>query len=230
MNNKILLINRDEDTCQGLTQLLTQESYDITVCRDGFDGLQRAITEPYQLIMSDVSLPSLSGFELLKKLRANTQTPVMMYSSREDSFDRIYALELGADDYIVKGGDRRELVARINAIVRRMQSFKSGRHSQQITVNKVTLSLATREVYSHDMLLSLTGLEFEVLRFLMVNAGHTIAKNDIAQQVLRREVSYYDRSIDMHISNIRKKIAKTTKDVKIKTVRGVGYIFLPGLD
>lgn len=227
-DRKILLIHHDQDTCQTLSQLLAQESYDITICQDGLSGFQSAMSEQYLLIMSDVVLPTLNGFELLKKLRPNVQTPILMYSSREDPFDSIYAFELGADDYVVKGANNRELIARINALIRRMHNVKSNTRTKNIVVNQISLSVSTREVCCHEQLLSLTSLEFDVLHYLILHAGSVISKADITIKVLKREASYYDRSIDMHISNIRKKIAKTTPDIKIKTVRGAGYIFLQG--
>jgi len=228
MQNSILLIDNDRELTAELSHYLASEGFELTVCNDGVSGLMEANRGQYNLILSDLVLPKLSGFEFLKQLRSTNQTPVMMLTERDDQFDRIYALELGADDYLCKPFNHRELVARIKSIVRRMLYFKPLEAQNTLSSNELMLSATTREVYCHGQELKLTGFEFEILSLLMANAGTVVDKEKIAEQVLRRPLSSFDRSIDMHISKIRKKIAEITELEKIKTVRGAGYIFLTG--
>ena len=228
MQNSILLIDNDRELTAELSHYLASEGFELTVCNDGVSGLMEANRGQYNLILSDLVLPKRSGFEFLKQLRSTNQTPVMMLTERDDQFDRIYALELGADDYLCKPFNHRELVARIKSIVRRMLYFKPLEAQNTLSSNELMLSATTREVYCHGQELKLTGFEFEILSLLMANAGTVVDKEKIAEQVLRRPLSSFDRSIDMHISKIRKKIAEITELEKIKTVRGAGYIFLTG--
>ncbi|WP_448548039.1 response regulator transcription factor [Thalassotalea fusca] len=226
MANKILLIDSDKDLTTTLNTLLQQEGFEVTSCFDGICGLQQALEHSFDLILLDVVLPEMNGFELLKQLRPTNRTPVMIISSRDDHFDRIYALEIGADDYLAKPLNNRELVARINAMMRRVRHIDNNRHQNILHINEVELSLTTRQVHCNGSLLDLTGSEFQVLYYLMANAGKVIAKDQIGESVLGRKISYYDRSIDMHISNIRKKLSVAEQPSKIKTIRGAGYIFL----
>ncbi|WDE14263.1 response regulator transcription factor [Thalassomonas haliotis] len=228
MQNSILLIDNDRELTAELSHYLASEGFALTVCNDGISGLMEANRGQYQLILSDLVLPKLNGFEFLKQLRSTNQTPVMMLTERDDQFDRIYALELGADDYLCKPFNHRELVARIKSIVRRMLYFKPMEAQNTVKSNGLVLSTTTREAYCHGAELNLTGFEFEMLSLLMAHAGTVVDKDKIADQVLRRPLSSFDRSIDMHISKIRKKIALITDQEKIKTVRGAGYIFLTG--
>ncbi|WDE08000.1 response regulator transcription factor [Thalassomonas viridans] len=228
MQHSILLIDNDRELTAELSHYLASEGFELTVCNDGASGLMEANRGQYNLILSDLVLPKLSGFEFLKQLRSTNQTPVMMLTARDDQFDRIYALELGADDYLCKPFNHRELVARIKSIVRRMLYFKPAQPENTLNSNELMLSSTTREVYCHGQELNLTGFEFEILSLLMANAGTVVDKEKIADRVLRRPLSSFDRSIDMHISKIRKKIAEITDQEKIKTVRGAGYIFLTG--
>ncbi len=150
----------------------------------------------------------------------------MILSSRDDIFDKVYALEIGADDYLTKPVNNRELLARINAITRRTQAADRLQVNKVFNINDISLCLSTREVHCQDKLLKLTGYEFGVLHFLILNAGKVVSKDSIGEYVHGRAVPYNDRSIDMHISNIRKKISMFVDGQKIKTVRGAGYILL----
>jgi len=226
MTNKVLLIDSDNDLTTSLSALLQLEGFEVTTCSDGISGLQQALEHNFDLILLDVVLPEMNGFELLKQLRPTNRTPVMIISARDDHFDRIYALEIGADDYLAKPLNNRELVARINAMMRRLRHIDNYRHQNVLHINEVELSLTTRQVHCNGNLLDLTGSEFQVLYYLMANAGKVIAKDQIGESVLGRKISYYDRSIDMHISNIRKKLSVAAQPSKIKTIRGAGYIFL----
>mgnify|MGYP000129387353 CR=1 FL=1 len=226
MTGKLLLIDSDIELTRTLSSLLTQEGFVVTTCHDGITGLQQALEFDYDLILLDVVMPDINGFELLRRLRPANRTPVIIVSARDDHFDRIYALEIGADDYLAKPINCRELIARINAMLRRMRHIDSYKSQNKLHINDVELSLTTRQVHCNGNLLDFTGSEFQVLYFLMANAGKVIAKDQIGESVLGRKISYYDRSIDMHISNIRKKLAIAADNHKIKTIRGAGYIFL----
>lgn len=226
IKKKILIVDNDNKTLEPIETLLTNEGYEITICNDGLKALQEANRAHYQLILIDIVIPNLNGFELLKKLRLSNKTPVMMMSSRDDLFDKIYALEVGADDYLTKPFNQRELLARINAIERRSQVGNNTKFNQAFKINDIFLCISTREAQCKDNPLELTGYEFEVLHFLLLHSGQIVSKDRISEHVHGRAALYNDRSIDMHISNIRKKISMFASGQKIKTVRGAGYIFL----
>lgn len=223
---RVLIVDSDRESQKIMGTLLINEGFEVTVCNDGIKALQEANNVQYQLILLDVIVPNLNGFELLKRLRSNNKTPVMILSSRYDVFDKIYALEMGADDYLTKPVNQRELLARINSITRRVEMLRSPQDDEKLNVNDISLCLSTREVHCCGGSLDLTGYEFEVLHFLILNAGKVVSKDKIGEYVHGRTVPYHDRSIDMHISNIRKKISAFFGGQKIKTVRGAGYVFL----
>ena len=202
-NNKILIIDNDP-TIASLTQaLLVNEGVEVTVFDDALDALYQANKEQYQLILLEIVFPNLDGFELIKKIRLNNKTPMMIMSKRDDVFDKIYALEIGADDYVTKPFNQRELLARINALVRRSRIVHQTSEQRSLDVNGIQICLSTREVKCSGILLTLTGYEFEVLHFLIINAGSVMSKDKIGEHVLGRAIPYNARSIDMHISNIR---------------------------
>ena len=223
---RILIVDDDTESVQSIYTFLMNEGFETTICNDGLKALQEANRIQYQLILLDIIVPNLDGFELLKKLRLNNKTPVIIMTSRDDLFDKIYSLEIGADDYLTKPVNRRELLARMNAITRRIRVEGSQQVNKVSSVNDISFSLSTRDVYCRGCSLNLTGYEFEVLHFLVINAGSIVSKDSIAEYVHGRSVPYNDRSIDMHICNIRKKISTLVADQKIKTIRSAGYIFL----
>jgi two-component system response regulator CpxR len=223
---RVLIVGGDNKSHQITEEILVNEGFDVTLCNDGVKALQQVNRIEYQLILLDIVIPSLNGFELLKILRLNNKAPTMMLSSHYDKLDKIYALEMGADDYLIKPVNRRELLARINSIARRSEMICNFQLEEALKVNDISVGIATREVHCCGVLLNLTGYEFEVLHILILNAGKIVSKDKIGEYVHGRAVPYYDRSIDMHISNIRKKIAAFVITPKIKTVRGAGYVFL----
>jgi len=223
---RILIVDSDVETLEPIERFLINEGFEVTICDDGIKALEEANKVQYQLILLDIITPNVNGFELLKKLRPNNKTPIMILTSRDDLFDKIYGLEIGADDYVIKPINQRELLARINAIARRVRIVENAIFSETLKINDISLCKSTREAHCCGSSLQLTGYEFEVLHFLILNAGKVASKNRIGEYVHGRAVPYNDRSIDMHISNIRKKIAMFSNDLKIKTVRGAGYIFI----
>jgi two-component system response regulator CpxR len=174
-------------------------------------------------------MPGLSGFEVLKALGGNHKTPILMLTAKGDNASRILGLELGADDYLPKPFQHRELLARINAILRRINIVKNNKaQTSALQVNGVKLNHATRQVSCHNQHIELTGTEYQIIEHLMSKPGGIVSKSEISEQVLKRKLSAFDRSIDMHVSNIRRKLLPFSPSDKLKTIRGLGYIFLAG--
>ena len=224
------MIDHDTGLCELLSEYLTAQGFQIECAHDGEQGLKQALEQEYALILLDVMLPKLDGFEVLKQLRQTKLTPVIMLTAKGEDFDRIFGLELGADDYIPKPFNHRELLARVKAITRRIEHITSlaNTSSNKLTVNNIVINLAAREAYVDEHPLSLTGTEYEVLALLVKHAGEVVSKEQISEEVLGRRLASFDRSIDMHLSNIRKKIAEFNNAERIKTMRGTGYVFIQG--
>jgi two-component system response regulator CpxR len=226
---KILIIDDDRELTELLTEYLSYEGFELEACHDGVAGLARAYDESFSLILLDVMMPKLNGFEVLKALGGQHKTPILMLTAKGDNDDRVLGLELGADDYLAKPFQHRELLARINAILRRINIVKTHENTiSQLQINEVRLDHATRQVFCHQQLVELTGTEFQILDLLMNNASKIVSKAKISEQILKRKLSAFDRSIDMHISNIRRKLLEFSPTDKLKTIRGAGYIFLSG--
>ncbi|KJY89878.1 DNA-binding response regulator [Pseudoalteromonas piscicida] len=226
MKHSILLIDDDQELCGLLKEYFTAEGFEVAMAHTGTEGLQLALKQNFDLILLDVMLPEMDGFEVLKALRVQKMTPVIMLTAKGDDFDRIFGLELGADDYIPKPFNHRELLARVKAITRRVDHYKQHSPDDTFTIHQLRLDVASRSATVNGGVLSLTGTEYEVLLLLVRTAGEVVDKQTISRQVLGRPLVPYDRSIDMHVSNVRKKIAALSEHTYIKTIRGAGYIFL----
>jgi two-component system response regulator CpxR len=225
----ILLIDDDTEIAELLTEFLASEGFELTCRFDGLSGLEEIRSGQYDLILLDVMLPNLTGFEVLKALGGKSTTPIMMLTAKGDDDDRILGLELGADDYLAKPYNHRELVARIKAIFRRLALMQAkDEQNSLLVVNDVQLNHGTRSVTCHQQPVELTGTEYQILQHLMEHHGQIISKESLYEQVLGRKISAFDRSIDMHVSNIRRKLLPLSPSDKIKTVRGAGYLFLSG--
>lgn len=224
------MIDDDTGLCELLSEYLTVQGFEIQSVHDGEQGLKLAQANDYALILLDVMLPTLDGFEVLKQLRQTKLTPVIMLTAKGEDFDRIFGLELGADDYIPKPFNHRELLARVKAITRRIEHINSLNvaTTSKLLVNGITVNLAAREASIDGSTLTLTGTEYEILTLLCKNAGEVVSKEQISEEVLGRRLASFDRSIDMHVSNIRKKIAEHIPSERIKTMRGTGYVFIQG--
>lgn len=224
------MIDDDTGLCELLSEYLSSQGFEIQSVHDGEQGLKLAQENDYALILLDVMLPTLDGFEVLKQLRQTKLTPVIMLTAKGEDFDRIFGLELGADDYIPKPFNHRELLARVKAITRRIEHINSLNinTTNKLLVNGVTINLAAREASIDENTLTLTGTEYEILALLCKNASQVVSKEQISEEVLGRRLASFDRSIDMHVSNIRKKIAEHIKTERIKTMRGSGYVFIQG--
>lgn len=224
----LLLVDDDYELVELLTEFLTSEGYKVSTSKDGLDGLERAQTEKFDLILLDVMMPKLNGLDLLKALGDKHPTPILMLTAKGDDTDRILGLELGADDYLAKPYNPIELLARIKAIIRRVEKIQQQDKKQEIEQNGVLIKCSTRQVFCHQKLTVLTGTEFEMLHLLMENVDSIVSKEQLSEQVLNRTLSAFDRSIDMHISNIRRKLQQNNQSEKIKTIRGIGYVFMSG--
>jgi two-component system response regulator CpxR len=230
----ILLIDDDAELAELLTEYLETEDFKVTSCLDGASGLAKAFDDSFDLILLDVMMPILNGFEVLKALGGNHKTPILMLTAKGDDNDRILGLELGADDYLAKPFKHRELLARIKAILRRISIVKSQNAAEvntptkQLTINQVKVNQATREITCRDHLLELTGTEYLVLVYMIENHSKIISKAEISEQVLQRKLSPYDRTVDVHVGNVRRKLLVIDPVDKMKTVRGAGYVFLLG--
>lgn len=223
---KLLLIDDDKELTQLINEYLTAEGFDVDMVHDGQQALDIPDPEKYAAIVLDVMLPVKSGFEVLKQLRKKCQTPVLMLTARGDTIDRVIGLEIGADDYLPKPCDPRELVARIRAVLRRAVPATTAQPAvERLTTEKLSLHLGSRSVSWNEIDVPLTGTEFSVLELLVRSAGQVISKDDMTEQALNRKLTPYDRSIDVHVSNIRKKLtqAGASKDLIIN-VRGAGYM------
>lgn len=224
--NKVLIIDDDEDLCELVSEYLSVEGFDTSVVHDGRSGLDAARTGAYDLAILDVMLPKMNGFEVLKNLSTDSSLPVLMLTARGDDMERIVGLESGADDYLPKPFNPRELVARLRAILRRSTTDGTERTSEKINVDDIELSEASRTAKLNGDEVILTSVEFDLLKHLLLEAGKIIKKEDLSVRVLDRELSPYDRSLDMHISNLRKKLGlRPDGSDRIKTVRSVGYIY-----
>ncbi|HBS41752.1 MAG TPA: DNA-binding response regulator [Oceanospirillales bacterium] len=225
----ILLIDDDVELSELLGEYLSMEGYELTPVHNGEDGLQQALTGKYDLILLDVMLPRKNGFEVLRNLRAQSSIPVIMLTARGESVDRVLGLEHGADDYIAKPYDPHELIARVKALFRRidMAADAEPQSGPELKVGDLLLNPSTRTVTLAGEELPLTGAEFGVLQCLMEHVGQLVDKDSLSIASLGRPLMAYDRSIDMHVSNLRKKLGKRPDDSDwIKTVRSRGYMLV----
>ncbi len=226
--DQILVIDDDVALCELVLEYLQPLGFQIEAVHRGDVGAERALSGKHSIVVLDVMLPGLNGFEVLRRIRAESKIPVLMLTARGDDVDRIVGLEIGADDYLPKPFNPRELVARIRAILRRTKSHEPGDHTtpRVLTVGDVELDAGTRVVRRAGDSVELTAVEFDLLERLLRAAGRVITREELSREVLGRSTSPFDRSIDMHISNLRKKLGHQVGDVeRIKTVRGVGYIY-----
>jgi len=222
---RVLIVDDDRELCQMLSEYLEAEHFDVKCVHEGGEALNLLAGGKFEILILDVMLPGVSGFDLLRKLGAAHDTAILMLTARGDDVDRIVGLELGADDYLSKPFNPRELVARIRAILRRASSrpARSGA-PDELTVGPIVLNTGTHQVHVAGKLVALTGAELRVLELLMRAAGQVISRESMTEQALGRKLVAYDRSIDTHISNLRRKLElEAGRNPEIKNVRGAGY-------
>ncbi len=222
----ILIIDDDEDLCELVSEYLGVEGFEVETVNDGVEGLNEALKERHDLVILDVMLPSKNGFDVLRELRESSGTPVLMLTARGEDMERIVGLEIGADDYLPKPFNPRELVARIRAILRRAEIVPDPAAKDKLIIEDLEISKAGRSASVGTRKLALTAIEFDLLVALAERAGKIVEKEDLSLKVLDRELSPFDRSLDMHVSNLRKKMGKRDDgEHRIKTIRSVGYIY-----
>ena len=225
--NRVLIVDDDEELCDLVSEYLTVEGFTTSCVHDGESGLKQASSGDYDLTILDVMLPKMNGFDVLRNLRLVSDVPVLMLTARGDDMERIVGLEIGADDYLPKPFNPRELVARLRAILRRSSPDESDdAMPEKMQVGDLEISVPSRSAKLDGVEVGLTSVEFDLLLALVREAGKIVKKEDLSEKVLERSLSPYDRSLDMHISNLRKKLGlRGDGSERIKTVRSVGYIY-----
>jgi DNA-binding response OmpR family regulator len=221
---RVLIVDDDIQLCRLLSERLGTEGFTIESVHDGPRGLQRALSMEHALVVLDLMLPGMGGLDVLRRLRATSPVPVLVLTARGEDVDRILGLEIGADDYLPKPFNPRELIARIRAILRRSARVEVS--AAPLAVGDIRLDRKAREVWLNDSLLSLTSVEFSLLEAFLQNAGQVISREQLTETVLGRKLGPFDRVIDVHVSNLRKKLGPAPSGERIKAVRGSGYLFV----
>jgi DNA-binding response OmpR family regulator len=222
----ILLVDDDTELCGLLAEYLENEQFQVSSCHDGYSALHVLQQDHrFNAVVLDIMMPQINGLEVLQAIRAQHNIPVIMLTGRGGDIDRIVGLEMGADDYLGKPCIPRELAARLRAVLRRGQHYTStDAMAVTLVLNGIELNKAQRQVKVHGEPLELTGAEFNVLALLMQSAGQVLSKKELTEKVLQRKLVAYDRSIEVHVSRLRQKLAKALQGkMPIKTIRGSGY-------
>jgi len=226
MPQTILIADDDTELCELLREYLGQEGYDVRLAHDGEQALIESRRPGLDAMVLDIMMPLMNGIDVLRHLRKESELPVIMLTARGEDLDRIIGLELGADDYLAKPANPRELLARIRAILRR-----SNTHSSVATLElgDLVLNQGSRELRCNGQLMDLTSTEFSVIQLLLQRGGEVVEKKDLYLAALGRAPVAYDRSIDMHVSNLRRKLGLTSNGAeRIETIRGIGYQYRDG--
>jgi two-component system response regulator CpxR len=229
MMRQILVIDDDIELCELVTEYLEPDGYKVEAVFDGASGVERALSGEHVLAVLDYMLPGMNGFEVLRRIRASSCLPIVMLTARGDDINRIIGLQIGADDYLPKPFNPLELLARINAVLRRTQAEPEPRRDHEVlVVGDVEMDSRTRTVHRAGALVELTVVEYSLLEKLLSAPGRILEREELVKEVLHRNLSPFDRSIDTHVSNLRKKLGHHVNGVeRIKTVRSVGYIYAP---
>ncbi len=227
--HRVLIIEDDAEIASLLETYLGREGYQCEIARDGESGLSAALNRPPALVVLDLMLPQMPGLEVLKKIRkTGTKLPIIVLTARGEDTDRILGLELGADDYLPKPFNPRELLARIKAVLRRVDTPPA---KDTLKFGALVVDLSAYTATLDGQLLELTTIEFAILRELALASGRVLSREVLLERVRHREFDTFDRSIDVHVSHVRQKLKDDPKEPRwIKTVRGVGYLFVPARD
>jgi len=224
--SRVLIVDDDQGLVSLLQRFLQNEGFQVFAVYDHRSGLEAAMSGEYEVVILDVMLPGGSGFELLKSLREHSRVPVILLTARGEAVDRIQGLEIGADDYVPKPFDPRELVARIRAVLRRTGAHGEGQGEESLTVGDLTISLMARTVECAGVAIELTGAEFNMLELLLRRAGMVVTREELAQAALGRPLNAFDRSVDVHVSRLRKKLGCVPGgEERLRPVRGIGYFY-----
>ena len=230
---RLLIIDDDAELCELLAEYLQPEGFQVDAVHTGTEAVEKALTGNYALLVLDVMLPGLRGFDVLQKIRATSRVPVIMLTARGEDVDRILGLEIGADDYLPKPFNPRELAARIQAVLRRTDEAKTRGASggeELVRVGDLELSPASRVVRRNNHEVDLTAVEFDLLKLFLSSPGVVFEREYLAHSVLGRNLTPFDRSIDVHVSNLRRKLGWAPDGgERIKAVRGSGYLYSPPL-
>ncbi|HBI21668.1 MAG TPA: DNA-binding response regulator [Legionella sp.] len=223
MSGNILVVDENIELTEQLDLYLRQEGFKVSAVHDGETALKKALNQPFDAIILDVMLPKMSGFELLRAIRQHVTTPVIMLTGRTDDIDRLVGFEVGADDYLTKPCNPNELIARLRTILRRTQ--KAPVHKATIEHHHFQVDCAKRQALVAGLALDLTNTEFNIFEMLIKSPGQAFSKEELTEYALGRKYTAFDRSIDVHISNLRNKLGDhSTDNPWIKTVRGFGYL------
>ncbi len=220
---RVLIVDDDVELCRLLGERLSTEGFELEAVHDGLRGLQRVLSREHAFVILDLMLPGMGGLDVLRRLRAQSPVPVLILTARGEDVDRILGLEIGADDYLPKPFNPRELIARIRAILRR--TSPSPERAASLMVSGIRLDPAAREAWIDGKQLDLTSVEFTLLETLLRDAGHVVTREALTETVLGHTLGPFDRVIDVHISNLRKKLGVAHTDDRIKAIRGSGYLF-----
>lgn len=224
--SKVLLIDDDQELCQLLSSYLNKHNINTRSLHSAEDALANLDNNTdIDVIVLDIMMPGMSGLEALPILAAKVDIPIIMLTGRGEEIDRIIGLEMGADDYLSKPCNPRELLARINSILRRGRKNLDNR-ARQFSVSGVSADSGNRKASSNGQPLNLTSTEFDILILLLENAGQAVSKDELTEKVLHRKLSAYDRAIDVHVSRLRKKLQASGQAEMITTIRGAGYQFV----
>jgi len=218
----LLLIDDDAELCSMMQEFFAENGHRVTAVHNGRDGLARALEGQYDLVILDVMLPQINGFTLLHQIRRQSAVPVIMLTARAHRSDRIEGLDKGADDYLVKPFDPDELLSRIRAVLRRIAGSHRLNHAAT-TFGKIRIDVNRREVWKGKRLVDLTAMEFDIFDLLARSAGRIVSRDEITEALFERQATASDRSLDVHISRLRKKLE--SGHTLIRTIRGVGYVF-----
>ena len=222
--DRVLIVDDDVQLCRLLAERLGTEGFSIEAVHDGVRGLERALSLEHALVVLDLMLPGMGGLDVLRRLRSKSPIPVLILTARGEDIDRILGLEIGADDYVPKPFNPRELIARIRAILRRTSNSATTPAGPLIS-GDIRLDPHSREASLKENPLNLTSVEFTLLELLLRQAGHVVTREHLTESVLGRKLGPFDRVIDVHISNIRKKLGASEYGQRIKSIRGSGYLF-----
>jgi two-component system response regulator CpxR len=224
--SRVLVVDDDIEMCAMLKEYLSKEQFEVSLAHDGVSALRLVDESTPDIVLLDVTMPSLGGFDVLRRLRGDTDLPVLMLTARDDFSDRVHGLELGADDYLTKPFNARELVARINAILRRAKAGAVPSDVPEVLhLGVVTLETGLRRAKVGDEVVALTDAEFRILELLVRSAGRVVTRSEITRRALGRKRLGLDRSVDTHVSNLRRKLGPQIEEsTPILGVRGAGYM------
>lgn len=222
--HRILLLDDDMELCDLLTEYLRPEGFEIIVAHDGEEGLAAALSSPVELVLLDVMLPGKNGFDVLRELRARSPVPVLMLTAKGDEIDRIVGLELGADDYLPKPFNPRELLARMRAVLRRGERPEAPA-AELLTAGDIEMDLGARSVRVAGKEAELTSVEFKLLEALLRSPGKVVSREKLSMAALERTLGPFERSLDVHVSNLRRKLGQADDgSARIRTLRSEGYL------